>query len=274
VTTAVPPAGASGRNSGGVFSSLIVFGLLMPLTGCGEDAATRRLRVQERILKREIESLRDLKRATSDGNLVAPTWIAVAVDEAAVRALVEAGLPQEMVVANRLRVRVEKAEVSFSSGSSLVSLRAQVTDVRSPDRSASVSYTGGLDEIAVTADGKLRTRVLIDSVEVSRAQGRGSDASLLEAAAERLAGQGLEELQDLIPPVAIPVKLEQGLVFGGIGEGPIQVDPGELPVAVRVARVMPLSGRLWVFLDLKTGAWRKTDTVSPSLAPPAAGATP
>ena len=47
--------------------------------------------------------------------------------------------------------------------------------------------------------------------------------------------------------------LQQNLAIEGLGDGPVQVDAGELPVTATVARVLPLSGRLWVFLEVKDG---------------------
>jgi hypothetical protein len=236
----------------------------LALVACGESLATRRLRAEERRLKRQIENVKEMIQATSERRLVAREWLAVAVDEAGVQSVIQAGLPQETVVAQRFRVRVEAAEVTFRSGASFVSLRANVTDERSPDRKAAVIYQGGLDAIVVSADGRLSSRVLIDHVELSEVQAAGSDASFFTSVADDLAGRNLEALQAFLPPIAIPVRLQQTLAIEGLSEGPVQVDGGELPVTAAVARVMPLSGRLWVFLDVKTGPWRKRGQASAS----------
>jgi hypothetical protein len=243
----------------------------LPLAGCSEEAAARRKRAEARVLKRQIENLRDMIQSTSEKRLVSQDWLAVAVDETAVKTVIEAGLPQEGVVARRFRVRVEAAEVSFRSGASLVRLKAHVVDESSPDRSANVAYEGGLDDISVRPDGRLHTRILIDNVDLVDAQAGGADATGLAAIATQLAGQNLEMLQGFLPELAIPVRLQQTLAIEGLGDGPVQVDPGELPVHVSVARVLPLSGRLWVFLDVKAGPWRERAAESPS---PAASAAP
>ena len=241
-------------------------GLLAMLCGCGEDLAAGRRRVEARVLARQIENLREMKTALSAKRLVSEQWLAIVADEAAVRSVIEAGLPQEMTV-GRFRVLVHRAEVSFSSGSNRVRLNARVTDTRSPDRVADVVYQGGLDDIVVSG-GKLTTRVLIDDIDVPQVQTGGDDASLLTMAADQLAGQNLERLQALIPPVAIPVKVEERIAVPGLGDGPVEVDPAEVPLNVKVARVIPLSGRLWVFLDVSVGAWRKTSALpSPSPSP-------
>jgi hypothetical protein len=237
-----------------------------PGGGCGQDLAAERRRIEARVLSRQIENLREMKTALAEKRLVSEHWLAIAADETAVRAVIEAGLPQEMTVGGRFRVLVHRAEVSFSSGSHVVRLNARVTDTRSPDRFADVVYQGGLDDIVV-AGGKLTTRVLIDDIDVPQVQTGGAPASLLTAAAGPLAGQNLERLQALIPPVAIPVKVEEKVAVPGFGDGPVEVDPAEVPLNVKVARVVPLSGRLWVFLDVSIGAWRKTAPPTPSPSP-------
>ena len=233
--------------------------------GCGDDFAANRRRVEARVLARQIENLHEMKTALSEKRLVAAHWLAIAADEAAVRSVIEAGLPQEMTVAARFRVLVHRAEVSFSSGSNLVRLNARVTDLRSPDRVADVVYQGALDDIVVSG-GKLTTRVLIDDIDVPQVQTGGAEASLLTTVADQLAGQNMERLQALIPPVAIPVKVEEKITVPGLGDGPVEVDPAEVPLNVKVARVLPLSGRLWVFLDVSIGAWSKIPA-SPSPSP-------
>jgi len=252
----------------------VVCAVALPLVACGEDLAARRRRAEGRVLKRQNENLREMIQATSEKRLVAQDWLAVAVDEAAVKSVIEAGLPQEAVVASRFHVRVEAAEVSFRSGAGLVKLQARVTDQKSPDRKGSVVYQGGLDDITISPEGRLETRVLIDQVEVPEAEAAGTDASFLRSVVEDLAGRNLEALQDLIPVLAIPVKLQQSLAIEGLGDGPVQVDPGDMPVAGKVARVLPLSGRLWVFLEVKVGPWRERAAPGASTAAPFSSPSP
>ena len=240
--------------------------LFVALPACREDQAAQRRRAQAKILRRQIDSLGEMRVAAREKRLVDERWLAIAVDEAAVRSVIDAGLPQETLVADRFRVHVHRAEVTFSSGTSLVRLNARVSDTRSPDRFADVVYEGGLDDIAVAADGEMSARVLVDSIDVPQAQTGGADAPLLAAATDELAGQNLETLQSLVPPVAIPVKLQEKIAVDGFGDGAVQVEAAELPVSVKVARVLPLSGRLWVFLDVSVGPWRKI-AASPSASP-------
>jgi len=247
--------------------------LALVLPACGEDVAARRLRAEARQLTRQNQNLREMIQATSEKRLVAARWLAVSVDEEAVKAVIEASLPLEADVSDRLHVRVEQAEVGFRSGSSFVKLDAQVKDRKSPDRVAHVVYEGGLDDIDVGTDGQLETRILIDAVDLKEARAGGGDASALAQVVSELAGRNLEALQNMVPKVAIPVRLQQNIAIDGLRDGPVQVAPGELPIKARVARVLPLSGRLWVFVDVETGPWRDVSPASPTPSPQTKDAT-
>lgn len=231
-------------------SALVVLSL-----ACRDDPAARRQRAEAQVLERQNQSLRELISAAREERLISPGWIVAAVDEAAVESILGVSLPQDAVV-GRFRVLVERAEVSFQGGTSLVSLQAQITDERSPDRRASVIFQGGLDEITISADGRLETRVLVDHVEVPEIQAARVDAGFLGALVDELAGRSLDAVQRLIPAISIPVKFERSLAVDGRSEGPVQVDGGDLPVVAGVARVLPLAGRLWIFVDAKVGPWK------------------
>lgn len=235
---------------------------------CRDDPAARRQRAEAQVLERQNQSLRELIVAAREERLISPEWIVVAVDEAAVESILGASLPQDAVV-GRFRVLVERAEVSFQGGTSLVALEAQITDERSPDRRASVRFQGGIDDIAIGADGHLETRVRVDHVEVPEIQSARVDAGFLGAVVDELAGRSLDAVQRLVPAISIPVTFERSLAFDARSEGPVQVDGGDLPVVASVARVLPLSGRLWVFVDAKVGPWRPrpAPASSPSFAP-------
>jgi hypothetical protein len=229
------------------------------LPGCAEDPAARQRRTEARVIRRQIGNLREITAAARERRLIDPRWLAVAVDESAVKLLLQAGLPQETVIGDRFRVRVDTAAVSFRGGAGLLSFQALVADQQRGVQ-AIVVYHGGLDDITVGADGRLRTRALIDDVEIPAAQAEGTDATQIARVADLLAGANLQALQDRIPALEIPVRLQQSVAVEGLHEGPVQVAGGEVPVTATVARVLPLSGRLWVFLDVKAGTWRPAAT--------------
>ncbi len=68
--------------------SLLAVTLALSFAACGEDAAARRRRGEARVLKREIENLQEMVRATTERRLVDPSWLAVAVDETAVKSVI------------------------------------------------------------------------------------------------------------------------------------------------------------------------------------------
>ena len=230
--------------------------LCLLLVACGDDAAARQRRAEARVLQRQVETLREIRDAARERRLVDPGWVAVAVDERAVQSIIQAGLPLETVVASRFRVKVDAAEVSFRSGTGLVRFKGEVVDTEG-GLSARVVSHGGHDDIVVGGDGRLRTRALIDNVEVPTAQAQGSDAPALAQVAEALAGGNLQELQDRVPALAIPVRMQQSVAVPGLREGPVRIEGGELPFQATVRRVLPLSGRLWVFLEVRSGPARR-----------------
>ena len=53
------------------------------------------------------------------------------------------------------------------------------------------------------------------------------------------------------------VGVEQGIDLPGLSGGPVVVPAGRLPLDASVTRVLPLSGRLWVMVGVRSGGWRK-----------------
>jgi hypothetical protein len=237
--------------------------------GCGDDLAARRARAEGGLLKRQVSGLRELVHAAETKTLVSPDWVAIGIEESAFREVLSAGLPQETTVAGRAKVRIDRAEVSFQGSTASVNLFGRVSDTRDPDLLADISLQGGLDDIEISPEGRLSARVAIDSFEVARAEAGGAESPLLKVLVDALSAERMERLRDLVPPVEIPVALDQAIAINGLGEGPVQVNPGTLPVQARVARVLALSGRLWVMLDVSVGPWVEA-TASPGPASPKA----
>ena len=138
-----------------------------------------------------------------------------------------------------------------------------------PGRLADISLQGGLEDIEISPEGKLSARVAIDSFEVARTESGGAETPMVKALVDVLSAERMERLRNLVPPVEIPVALDQQIAINGFGEGPVQVNPGTLPVQARVARVLALSGRLWVMLEVSVGQWVEA-TAKPSRASPEA----
>jgi hypothetical protein len=235
--------------------ALGLFALLAPLLGCGDDLAARRARAEGGLLKRQVTGLRELVQAAETKTLVSPDWVAIGLEESAFRAVLSAGLPQETTVGGRAKVRIDRADVSFQGSTASVNLFGRVSDTQDPDLLADISLQGGLDEIEISPEGTLSARVAVDSFEVARTAAAGAETPMVKVLVDMLSAERMERLRDLLPPVEIPVKLDQAIAINGFGEGPVQVNPGVLPVHARVARVVALSGRLWVMLEVSVGPW-------------------
>jgi hypothetical protein len=225
---------------------------------CGRgDEHGARLRAEKQLLERQIAGLKELVAAAEGGTLTKPEQLLVAADEATVQGLLAATLPQERVVADRFRVRLERATVQFRASQGLVLLSGRASFVDSPGSFVEVTLEGGLEDVKVReASGTLVGRIAVYHLAVARASAAGADSSTMRALAEGLGRERLESLSALAPPLEIPIRLEESVAFKGFEDGPVSVRPGSLPVRASVARVLALSGRLWVVLDVGAGPWR------------------
>jgi hypothetical protein len=73
------------------------------------------VRAEKALLERQIEGLRELVAAAQARTLLKSEQFLIGADEATVQGLIAATLPQERVIANRFRVRLERAEARFRS---------------------------------------------------------------------------------------------------------------------------------------------------------------
>ena len=207
----------------------------------------------------QIESLERLITQAEKGELVTTDQIAIGISEDAVKTLLNASLPQEVVVAGRLRVRIESAQPLFRGTRAGLLLRATASSVDAPGASATVEMGGGLEEFRLE-NGKLLTRVSLAHFAVL-------ESSLGDLASDALDGllrANAVMIQDAIPPVEVPVHLEQSIKIGGLTEGAVVAKPGALPLHIAVSHVIPVNERLWVLLQAKAGPWQ------PAAAAPAA----
>ena len=73
-------------------------------------------------------------------------------------------------------------------------------------------------------------------------------------------------IQDAIPPLEVPVHIEQSIRIGGLTEGAVVAKPGSLPLAIAVSQVIPINQRLWVLLSAKAGPWQPEASPKPVTA--------
>jgi len=225
--------------------------------GASDEAAGAR--AEKAILVRQIRGLRELVDLAEKGTLFKPDWLAIGIDEKLVGDLIRASLPLEGVIGDRFQARVERAEVSFQGNQSLVTLRGRVSPKDDPASFADLTLMGGLEGLKIHGEsGMLTATVGLYHFEVQRAAASGIQIGLVGDVVEEIGRQRLDSLKELVPPLQIPVHLENGLTIPELGEGPVQLAAGELPFQLEVARVVPLNGQLWVLIDASVGSWKGT----------------
>ena len=241
----------------------LVLAALLPACRRDDDSGAR-ARAEKLLLERQIAGLKTLVAAAEGKSLLKSGQLLIGADEATVQALIAATLPQERVVGERYRLRLERAEVQFRASQGVVVLKGRASPIAAPDTFVDVTLQGGLDEVAVRQGaGTLVGRIAVDHLQVDRAAAAGAEGTALRSLAETLGRERLDALSELVPPLEIPIRLEESVSFDGFEEGPVSALSGELPVRASVARVLALAGRLWVVLDVEAGPWRRGRRAKP-----------
>jgi hypothetical protein len=211
---------------------------------------------------RQIESLEALIAQAEKGELVTTDQIALGISEDAARTFLNASLPQEAVVAERLRVRLESAEPVFRGNKAALLIRGRASMVAAPGAYVTIELGGDLGEFKLDS-GTLSTRVTFGYFRVHES----SLGDLAADALESLVRAHTDIVEAVIPPVQIPVQLEESIRIGGLTEGAVVARPGALPLNISVSQVIPLNQRLWVLLEAKAGPWQPASTPETGTAP-------
>jgi hypothetical protein len=199
----------------------------------------------------QIESLETLVAQAEKGELVTTDQIAIGISEDVVKGLLNAPLPREVVVKERLRVRIESALPVFRGNKAGLLFRAKASSVRMPTASATLELGGGLDEFRFE-DGKLLARVALGHFTVLESSIGDLAADFLD----NVVRANLALIQNAIPPVEIPVEIAQTIKIGGLTEGAVVAKSGALPLEIAVSQVVPVNQRLWILLKAKAGPWQ------------------
>lgn len=212
-------------------------------------------RASETLLKQQIASLETLVGQAEAGELQIQDQIAIGVSESVVGALAAVSLPQEVVLKERVRVRVESARPFFRGNRAGMLFRASASGVNRPGTSASMELGGQLADYRIE-NGRLIASVKLEHFKVL-------EASLGDLAADVLEGlvrDNLATLNGLLPPLEIPVRVEEAVRIDGLSEGAVVARAGVLPLEFSVAQVVPVRERLWVLLHAKAGPWQSSET--------------
>ena len=232
----------------------------LTLTACEppESREAAEARTLKAVYENQIAGLEDLRaRAERGEDVLDKSLLAVSIDETAVKTLIVATLPPEVKLGERVALRLEKTEAYFRHTQAVVVFEGRLISADLHGAFVQVSLAGGLDKVTFD-EGRLTTRVKLY-------QARVQDTSLGNIAAGamgKLVSAHLGDIEDAIPAIEVPVRLDQSIELGGLEHGPVTVGPGALPLQVSVERILPNGQRLWVLLKVATGPWRRGKPVA------------
>lgn len=208
------------------------------------------------MLERQLQGLRGLVSAAEKGTLVPFDHVLAVAEEGLVQDLLRGTLPFERIVADRYRVRVEKAEVQFRDGFGLVRLDGRASLVSAPGEavSADVTVFGALDIIELDPkSGFLRGSVTVIAVDARRVGVLGVGSRDAEHLVEDLARERLESFSALATRLEIPIQLESEVRLPGVAASGVRIEAATIAVQARVTDVKAFDGRLWVCIEAATG---------------------
>jgi hypothetical protein len=235
---------------------LLVAAATVVACGGGADSRHAAIRGEKVLVQKQIDGLHTLIASLKRGELTRPDQLLVGADEATVERLIGATLPQERVISKRFRIRLEKAQVRFRGNQSVVTLAGRASAEGAPGTFVDVVLKGGLGDLIVQRDsGSLTTRVAIYSLEVQRAAAIGAENRAVRELAKALGQARVDSLAELGPTVVIPIRLHEDITLDRLDEEPVVAAKGKLHIQLTVAKVLAVSGRLWVLLDVVAGPW-------------------
>ncbi len=232
--------------------------LALLLSACRDRTEPARILAREEHLHRQIQDLRILVDRAAKGALVPPDGAVIAIGEDLAERLLRLALPREVVLHDRFRARLEKAEVRFRDKHGAVRFDGRVgwadADLYDADVSADVTVFARFETVEVhPKEGMLVAQIVPMGFEIHRLRvGRESRAA--RRLAEGMAEQTGESLSALTFPLTIPVAVEHELRFAGVEEGPVRLRGGSIPLRAVVRDASAHGGRLWIVLQVKAGS--------------------
>ncbi len=214
------------------------------------------LRARKKVLEREVLGLRDaVGRLERDEPLLPVEDLAVAIDDTLLQGVIAAQLPFESQI-DEYHLKLESAEVHFR-GAPTVNLRGSLKREGRLDLEASVDVAGALDSIAVdTTRGALAAKIVVDHIGIEKAA--GMEAIFSGSTLDEVARMIRLQLAEKLPPIQIPVKVQQSIELPAVTSGPVRIDGASMPIAANVSRVFAGQGRLWVSIHFQPGELVKT----------------
>ncbi len=216
-----------------------------------ESPELARARSAEAFLRAQIAGLEETIGQVERGEITTSEQVVIGLSEDLAKGLLNASLPLETVVAERVRVRVDSATPLFRGTKAGLLFQATLSSVDISGASASLEIGGALDDFEFV-EGRLRARVKLVHFAV-RESGLGD---LAADVIDRLVHANAAAIEGVIPRIEFPIELEQAIRIGGLTEGPVVAKPGSLPLDIAVSQVIVGERRLWVLLKAEAGRWQ------------------
>ena len=219
------------------------------------------LRAQKIVLKREVEGIREIVARLERGEAILPLDdVAISIDDTFVRDLVAAQLPFEADV-DRFHLSLKEAEAKFR-GSPVVRLRGALYLKSKPDLEAAVTVIGALEDIRVEqSSSTLKARIAVDHIGIEKAA--GIEAFLSGSTMDEVARLVRLQIKDQLPPIQIPVKVQQSIDLPAVTSGPVRIDGARMALQVAVSQVTAGQGRLLIGVHFQPGDFVKTADAPP-----------
>jgi hypothetical protein len=233
--------------------------LSVALAGAGCSGAYEgggELRARKKVLEREVAGLREAVGRVERGEpLLPPRDLAVAIDETLLQGVIAAQMPFASRLGEFL-LTLEQVEVMFR-GAPTVRLRGCLQHHGRVDLEAVVNVVGALDSISIDGGrGALAAKIVVDHIGIEQAA--GIESLLSGSTLDELARSIRVRLADQLPPIQIPVRVQQGIELPAVTRGPVRIDGASMPIVANVSQVLAGQGRLWVAIHFEPGELAKT----------------
>jgi hypothetical protein len=219
------------------------------------------LRAQKVVLKREVDGLREIVARLERGEPVLPLDdVAISIDDTFVRDLVAAQLPFDADI-DRFHLSLKEAEAQFR-GSPVVRLRGALYLRSKPDLEAAVTVLGALEDIQVEqSSSTLKAKIVVDHIGIEKAA--GIEKILAGSTMDEVARMIRLQIRDELPPIQIPVKVQQSIDLPAVTSGPVRIDGARMALQVAVSQVTAGQGRLLIGVHFQPADFVKTKDAPP-----------
>ena len=241
--------------------------LLLAALGAGcrrESPQANRDRAAEAFLVAQVADLKRLLATAESGGLTSTDHIAIGIHEDVVKQFLDASLPRGKDLGGRVHVRIETAQPRFRGNNAAVIFQATA-------RSLDIEAAARMEIAARLGAFRIREGRLVGDLTIAYFNVLDASSGLAGGVLREVIAPNLASLGELLPPVEIPVRLEESLALDGVDAGIVSTRGGVLPLAMAVAQVVPVNQRLWVFIDAKAGPWQAAATDAKGKKPAAGG---